>query len=305
MKLKKKEEKKEDPPAAAPAQAKEERGEKAQPLAMRLDQLEAQVTALTSFREVYDARFTTLSEKIGEIRSMVLTQAKDNAELKAKAEKALMSIEGIKPEEFRAAIMRRDAEIEGIKTKMSALEDMIKNLMNEMKEFRSTIAQFKGMEAILGMTDEARKNMVRIQQVRDQVEIMSDKVMAAFLEFQRGFRDVTNLSLRLTTLEEAVKPLEKTVSQMDVAVKQAVTRAELAKLTGDLETLKRLAQEIKEHYERLSSRKEALEALREEQRRELKRLDAKYRKELSRINAKLRVLERVSSRVLNLLLSAK
>ncbi len=301
MKLRKKEERKEDPPASAQA----EKGEKVQPLGMRLDQLEAQLTALTSLREVYDARFTTLSEKIGEIRSMVLTQARDNAELKAKAEKALMAIEGIRPEEFRAAILRRDAEIEGIKTKMSALEEMIKSLMNEMKEFRSTVAQFKGMEAILGMTDEARKNMMRIQQVRDQVEVMADKVMAAFLEFQRGFKDVTNLALRLGTLEETVRPLEKTVSQMDVAVKQAVTKAELAKLTGDLETLKRLAQEIREYHEKLSSRKEALEDLREEQRRELKRLDTKYRKELSRINTKLRVLERVSSRVLNLLLSVK
>lgn len=300
----KKEEKEEkgENPSPASSQAG---GEKTPPLAMRLDQLEAQVTALTSFREVYDARFTTLSEKIGEIRSMVLTQAKDGAELKAKAEKALMALEGIKPEEFRAAIMRRDAEIEKLNTKFATLEEMIKNLMNEMKEFRSTIAQFKGMETILGMTDEARKNMIRIQQLKDQVEVMSDKVMAAFLEFQRGFRDVTNLSLKLTTLEETVKPLEKAVSQMDVVVKQAVTKAELAKLTGDLETLKRLAQEIREHYQGFSSRKEALEDLREKHGRELKRLETKYRKELSKINAKVRVLERVSSRILNLLLSAK
>lgn len=303
MKLRKKEEKREDPPAAAPAQA--EKGEGVQPLGMRLDQLEAQVTALASLREVYDTRFTNLSEKIGEIRSMVLTQAKDNAELKAKAEKAVMAIEGIRPEEFRAAIMRRDAEMEKLNTKFSTLEEMIKSLMNEMKEFRAIIAQFKGMETILGMTDEARKNMIRIQQLKDQVEVMSDKVMAAFLEFQRGFRDVTNLSLKLATLEEAVRPLEKAVGQMDVVVKQAVTKAELSKLTGDLETLKRLSQEIKGHYERLSSSREELERLRQEQRRELKRLDAKYRKELTRINTKLRVLERVSSRVLNLLLSTK
>ncbi|MEM0358467.1 MAG: hypothetical protein QXG22_00425 [Candidatus Hadarchaeales archaeon] len=303
MKLKKKgekEEKKEDP-APPPA----EKGEKSPPLAMRLDQLEAQVTALASFREVYDARFTTLSEKIGEIRSMVLTQAKDNAELKAKAEKALMAIEGIRPEEFRAAIMRRDAEIEKLNTKLVALEDMIKSLMNEMKEFRSTVAQFKGMETILGMTDEARKNMLRIQQLKDQVEVMADKVMAAFLEFQRGFRDVTNLSLKLATLEETVKPLEKMVSQMDVVVKQAVTKAELAKLTGDLETMKRLAQEIREYYEKMASRKDELETLREEQKREVKRLETKYKRELSKLNEKVRVLERVSSRILNLLLSTK
>ncbi|MEM2536240.1 MAG: hypothetical protein QW435_04505 [Candidatus Hadarchaeales archaeon] len=303
MKLKKKgekEEKKEDP-APPPA----EKGEKSPPLAMRLDQLEAQVTALASFREVYDARFTTLSEKIGEIRSMVLTQAKDNAELKAKAEKALMAIEGIRPEEFRAAIMRRDAEIEKLNTKLVALEDMIKSLMNEMKEFRSTVAQFKGMETILGMTDEARKNMLRIQQLKDQVEVMADKVMAAFLEFQRGFRDVTNLSLKLATLEETVKPLEKMVSQMDVVVKQAVTKAELAKLTGDLETMKRLAQEIREYHEKMASRKDELETLREEQKREVKRLETKYKRELSKLNEKVRDLERVSSRILNLLLSTK
>jgi uncharacterized coiled-coil DUF342 family protein len=67
--------------------------------------------------------------------------------------------------------MRRDAEIEGIKTRLVTFEETVKSLRDEMKEYRETLARFKGLEAVLGMSEEARSNIVRIQQLRDQVEI--------------------------------------------------------------------------------------------------------------------------------------
>jgi len=270
-----------------------------------LDQLDATVTGLATLRETYDTRFTMLSEKIGEVRSMVLTQAKESADAKAKAERALMSLEGIKPEEFRAAIIKRDAEIEGIKAKLTTLNDMIRSLMDEVKEFRNMIAKFKGLETVIGMADDSRKNVIRIQQVRDQVEVMSDKVMSAFLEFQRRFKDVTDLGVKVAALDAQVRPLAKTVNQMDVLVKQSVTKAELSKLTGDIETLKQAAMEIREYHERLNTGQKELEKLKAELQRSIKQVDSKTKKEITRINARLKVIERVISRILKLILSAK
>lgn len=275
------------------------------PLIRKVEQMEAQMAGFAALRETYDTRFTMISEKVGEVRSMVLTQAKEGADAKAKAERALMSLEGVKPEEFRSAIIKRDAEIEGLKAKLTSTNDMIKNMMSEVREFRNALAQFKGLETVIGMADDARKNIIRIQQIRDQVEVMSDKVMAAFLEFQRRFKDVTDLSIKVGTLETTLKPLSKSVNEMDVLIKQGVTKAELAKLTGDIESLRSAAQELKAYHEQMSTKREAIESLRADLEKALKQYDAKNRRELAKINAKIRVMEKAVSRILKLILASK
>jgi chromosome segregation ATPase len=275
------------------------------PMTRKLDELDARMSGLVALRETYDTRFTMLSEKIGEVRSMVLTQAKETADAKAKAERSLASLEGVRPEEFRSAIMKRDAEVETVKAKLTSVGDMMKALTNEVREFRNALAQFKGLEAVIGMADDARKNIIRIQQLRDQIEVMSDKVMSAFLEFQRRFKEVTDLSLKVNTLEETLRPLSKSVNEMDVLVKQAVTKADLSKLTGELEALRAMSQEIRSYHESISSKGEGIGRLRADFEKALKQLDTRNKRELAKINTKVRVMEKAVSRILKLILSTK
>jgi len=116
---------------------------------------------------------------------------------------------------------------------------------------------------------------------------------------------VTDLSIKVAALETQLKPLSKLVNDMDVRVKQAVTKAELTKLTGDIETLRQAATEIREYHERLKSGQQELQKVRSEFQRALKQLDSQIRKEINKINARLKVIERVVSRILKLILSAK
>lgn len=274
-------------------------------LERRLGELEAKLAAVAGLRETYDARFTLLTEKVGELRSMIIAQAKESADARVKAEKSLASLEGIKPEEFKAYLMRRDAELEGVKTRLTTFEDMVKSLREEMKEYRQTLAQFKGLETVLGMSDEARSNIIRIQQLRDQVEVASDKVMTAFMEFQRRFKDVTNLSVRVSKLEDAIKPLQKTVGGLEVVTRNLVSKAELDKLSGELQTLREMAEEIKSYHSTVSCEKGSLEGVRSEIKRALAEVERKNSAELRRIQERLVTMERAVSRILRILLSAK
>jgi predicted nucleic acid-binding Zn-ribbon protein len=283
---------------------KEEEG-KIKELDRRLGEVEARLAAVAGLRETYDARFTLLTEKLGELRSMIIAQAKESADARVKAEKALASLEGIKPEEFRAFLMRRDAEIEGIKTRLITFEETVKSLRDEMKEYRETLARFKGLEAVLGMSEEARSNIVRIQQLRDQVEIASDKVMTAFMEFQRRLKDVTNLSLRVSRLEEMVKPLQQTVGRIEVEIKNFAPRSDLEKLAGELQAIKTAAEEVKKYHQSVSSEKGALEGIRAELKKAVEEVERSNSAELRRLERRLDVLEKAVSRILKILLSAK
>jgi predicted nucleic acid-binding Zn-ribbon protein len=282
-----------------------EEEDKIKELDRRLGELEARLAAVAGLRETYDARFTLLTEKLGELRSMIIAQAKESADARVKAEKALASLEGIKPEEFRAFLMRRDAEIEGIKARLVTFEETVKSLRDEMKEYRETLARFKGLEAVLGMSEEARSNIVRIQQLRDQVEIASDKVMTAFMEFQRRLKDVTNLSLRVSRLEEMVKPLQQTVGRIEVEIKNFAPRSDLEKLAGELQAIKTAAEEIKKYHQSVSSEKGALEGIRAELKKAVEEVERSNSAELKRLERRLDVLEKAVSRILKILVSAK
>ncbi len=283
---------------------KEEKG-KLGGLERRLGELEARVTALAGLREAYDARFTLITEKIGELRSMIIAQAKESADAKVKAEKALTSLEGIKPDEFKSYLMRRDAEIEGIKTRLSTFEDMVNSLRKEMKEYRETLAKFKGLETVIGMSDEARSNILRIQQIRDQVEVAADKVMTAFMEFQRRFKEVTNLEVRLSRLEDTIKPLQKAVGELEVSMKGLVSRADFDKLVGEIQHFRALAEDIKNYHREVSAEKSVIDGLREEFSRTLGNLERKNSTELKKLQQRLNVIERAVSRILKILLSSK
>jgi chromosome segregation ATPase len=282
-----------------------EKGGEKEELERRLDEVEGRLAALAGLRETYDARFTLLTEKVGELRSMIIAQAKESADARVKAEKALASLEGIKPEEFRAFLMRRDAEMEGIKTRLTTFEETVKSLREEMREYRETLARFKGLEAVLGMSDEARSNIVRIQQLRDQVEVASDKVMTAFMEFQRRLKDVTNLSVRVSRLEEMVKPLQQTVGRLEVELRGLAPKADLDKLTGELQAIKGAAEEVKKYYQEISSNKGSLEGVKAELKKAVEEVERNNTAELKRLQRRLDVMERAVSRILKILLSAK
>lgn len=283
---------------------REEKG-RSEEILRRIGELEAKVAALSGLRETYDSRFTLLTEKVGELRSMMIAQAKESADAKVKAEKALASLEGIKPEEFRAFLMRRDAEIEGIKAKMVTFEESVKALREEMKEYRATLAQFKGLEAILGMSDEVRSNIVRIQQLKDQVEISADKVMTAFMELQRRMKDVNNLVVRVSRLEEMIKSMQKSVSDLEVLARNFVNRADFDKVVSELQGMKAMSEELKNFYGKFSSDKSVLEEIRDELRRSVDSIEKKNSVELKRLQQRLDMLEKAVSRILKILLSAK
>ncbi|MEM2878715.1 MAG: hypothetical protein QXG10_04140 [Candidatus Hadarchaeales archaeon] len=282
------EEQKKPEESPAPEPALESKIDKA--LKVKMDQLEASVMGLMALREPTDTRISMLNEKVGELRSMILSQAKDSADAKAKAERALGALEGIKPEEFRSMIMKRDNDIEGLKTKFSLVSEEIKELRKEIGGYRETMAKFKGFETVVGMADDARRNIMRIQKLRDEVELMSDKVMSAFMEFQRRLKEVTDMLVRLGVVEESVKNMSKTLSQVDTAVKQALPKADFEKFVST-----QLAAKVKSELDpvEFAKLKEMVETLKEN--------DEKNQRRLDRIEREIKVVETGISKLLDAL----
>ncbi len=192
-----------------------------------IDRLSARLDALAALRETFDTRFSLMSEKIGEIRSMVLGQERESADLRKKAEKAVSMVEETHPESLYAEFKKKEAEINILKDRLASTDEMTRTIMEELRDTRRTINEFKGIEGIMKLSEDVRNELIKLQKVQAEMDKQADKVGTIFIEIQRRFKDMARVEVQADTLSENIKSLTKGISNIEVRLSEVVTRAEL------------------------------------------------------------------------------
>jgi len=214
-------------------------------LSAEIDRLSAQIEALMKLREVLDTRFSAVSEKIGEIRSMVLTQERENAELRKRIEKTISVVEETKPESLYAEFKKKEAEMEMLRDRLSSTEEILQTIVRDLKDLRRTVVQFKGIQGLMKLSKEVRGELRTVQKTKGEIEKHADKITSIFIEVQRRFKDFAKLSVKVDSHGETIKSLNKTVSAMEVKLNEFVTKAELGKTVEDLEKLNKTVESLR------------------------------------------------------------
>ncbi len=241
-----------------------------QMLAAKIEKLDLELKAFNELRKVYDQRFFQLTEKIGELRSNLIEKEKEIREMAAQSERAYDVVKSVKPENLLAEVKKEDARIETISAKLDATQQIVEQMMNEMKDFRKEMLKFKGLDEAMEISRELMKEVSDIRKLSSRIEIDADKVEKIFLDMQRKFAHIENIEDTTKNAIEAVTDISKQVNELKVKSSNFVTREELKKmsdaidsklsfLSGFSESDKNMIREFMEEKENLKSRIESLE----------------------------------------------
>jgi len=128
-------------------------------LSTDVDRLKAGVEAFTEVRKSFTERFTRMSEQIGELRSMILERDRTIQTLELKAVKAADLVESIKPDKFMIELQKQNVKIEALKANLEGNEAIVDRVMEELKEIRRKIDFFRGVEEIINLSEEVKKEL--------------------------------------------------------------------------------------------------------------------------------------------------
>ncbi|MEM2878943.1 MAG: hypothetical protein QXG10_05320 [Candidatus Hadarchaeales archaeon] len=215
-------------------------------LAADIDRISAQIEALMKLRETLDARFSAVSEKIGEIRSMVLTQEKDSSELKKRVEKAVSMVEETHPESLYTEFKKKEAEISVLKDRIASTEELLKTLMADLKDLRRTVSEFRGIEGLINLSKDIRADLKSLQKTKAEMEKYADKVVNIFVEVQRRFKELAKLVVRVDSQGESLKSIGKGLSSLEIRMNDMVTKIDLEKTSVEIEKTKKWIEEIRQ-----------------------------------------------------------
>jgi chromosome segregation ATPase len=215
-------------------------------LDLEIERLKAQMDSMMRMREAVDSRFSEVSERIGEVRAMVLKLERETAAIRGEAEKAMRAVEETHPESIYAEFKKREAEFSVLRDRIASNERIMHQMLDEVKQLRRTVQTFRGIEALRKMSEEIKADLVDLKRTKSQIDRTADKVESIFTELTGNFKRMARLSAGLEAVEKSVRELFREVSSLSAKAGEGVKKSELEGITKEL-------MELKEKVKRLGS----------------------------------------------------
>jgi DNA repair exonuclease SbcCD ATPase subunit len=212
-------------------------------LSTEVDRLKAGQEAFQELRKSFTERFTRLSEQIGELRSMILDRDRTFQVLELKSVKAIDLVESIKPDKFMMDLERQNVKIEALKANLEGNEAILDQVMEELKEMRRKMSFFRGVEEIINLSEEIKKELIGIKKVEGTINIQTDKVQTIYSEMRKKIQDLDTFN---SQLQESKVNTEQNSKDIDYLKTKIVNFAEKEELDKILDKVQKYAESLKE-----------------------------------------------------------
>lgn len=237
-------EKTEDKPQALPVKTDSSSGApNLLKLSTEVDRLRAGQEAFQEVRKSFTERFTRLSEQIGELRSMILDRDRTIQTLELKSVKAIDLVESIKPDKFMMDLERQNVKIEAIKANLEGNEAILDQVMEELKDMRRKMSFFRGVEEIIKLSEEIKKELIGIKKIEGTINIQTDKVQSIYSEMRKKIQDLDSFN---SELQESKANIEQNSKDLDYLKTKVVNFAEKEEVDKILDKVQKYTESLKE-----------------------------------------------------------
>jgi chromosome segregation ATPase len=204
-------------------------------LSTEVDRIKASIEAFTEVRKSFTERFTRISEQIGELRSMILERDKTIQEIELKAIKSADLVESVHPEKIMTQVQKQDAKTEALKANLEGNESIMERVMEELKETKKKIEFFRGIEEIIKLSEEVKKELIEIKRIESQISINTDKVETIYSEMRKKFQVVDTAESQLQEMKVGMEQNTKDVTFLKDRITGLASKEEVEKLVNKVQ----------------------------------------------------------------------
>lgn len=209
-----------------------------------LDKLKVSVESFGEVRKGLTERLTGLNEQIGELRAMILDRDRTIQEIELKAIKASDLVESVQPDKLMIQVQKEDAKFEALKANLEGNEAIMDRIMEELKEMRKKLEFFRGVDEIIKLEEEVKKELIEIKKVEASTHVNADKVDTIYAELRKKFKEIDLFSDSLKELKVTSEQNAKDVDSIKTKISGLASKDELDRLVQKVQRYIEALQEI-------------------------------------------------------------
>ncbi len=230
------EKKEENPAVPAPAPAASP-GDSAAvtKLQTEVDRMKASIEAFAEVRKSFTERFSRISEQIGELRSMILERDKSIQQIELKSIKAYDLVASVQPEKIMTQVQKQDAKTEALKANLEGNESIMDRVMEELKSVKKKVEFFRGVEEIVKLSEEVKKELIEIKKIESKISINADKVETIYAEMRKKFQFVDEVEGKLNEMKVGADQNSKDVNFLKDRLGGLASKDEVERLVSKVQ----------------------------------------------------------------------
>lgn len=205
-------------------------------LALKIERMDARIESINAMLKSFTERFTNVSQQIGEIRGMSLSNEKATTKLSAETARAIDVVNTVKPEQIRFDYQKLEGKIEELSGRIDSNKEFLDNLLAEMKELRRKADSFVGSEGLLRLQEDVKKDLMNIQQVSAKAKMHADKVEQLFIETQKMSNEYNHFVETLHNFEGNYSFLKKDLDKIKLDFTAIATKKDIMDMKKRMES---------------------------------------------------------------------
>ena len=195
-----------------------------------VEKLKAQFSTFYELQKTTSERFSRINEQIGELRSMMIERDKASQHLEAKATQAIDIVKTVQPDKLMIELRKGDSKIEALRANLESNENIINNIVNELKDVKNKINVFRGIEQVISLEEEAKKELFEVKKIQAVVERHADKVETIFTEMQKKFSDFAKFNDIVKDLDKSFKQISSEFDSIRIRIADLASKKEVENL---------------------------------------------------------------------------
>lgn len=186
----------------------------------------AKIESLQALVKGYGERISLMSEQIGELRAMSLSNEKAVGRVKADSAKAIDIVEEVKPHKLRSEYQKMEIRIEELSERLGSNKEFMNTVMNEMKDIRGNMSTFMSTNELLKLNDDIKKDLLSAQKLSSKSKTQADKIEQIFVEIRRGISESSKLNSKVNFFESEQEKMRKELEKIKIDFSEIVEQKE-------------------------------------------------------------------------------
>ncbi|UCD07416.1 MAG: hypothetical protein JSW41_00320 [Candidatus Aenigmatarchaeota archaeon] len=209
---------------------------KVEKMEVRLEKMNAFLTAIKDEKASEDETIRRLTEEIGEMRSSIGALDRKASQQEIIVTELNTAIGELKPQKFVKFLRKEDMRVKMHDAKIQKIEDTTSLLIKKMTQVEEVLKKIGSLEKIADFGRNIAKRLVEIENREKRIGRISDRIDTIFMELNKRLDEFMLYKAKQDTLDELSREMMKAIDNMNTKIEGFAKKEDLNLLRDTLES---------------------------------------------------------------------
>ena len=216
---------------------------------LKLERLGARMESVDALLKGFSERFSMLSQQVGELRGMNLSNEKSIGKIATESSVAIDIVSELKPEKLRLEYQKMDIRVQEILERTESNKQLFDSMMNEIKDIKRRMSTFIGTDALLKLNEDVKKDLINLHEMASKVKVDADKSEQLFIELRKDFAESQKTAELMESVSKNNDAVNSEMQKLRIDFSNIVKQSDFAEykkgISGKFTTLENAVSTIK------------------------------------------------------------